>query len=121
MIPTIVTKGKVLDYIPSYTFKLFYLSRYYSSFNCVSVLTILIVPSIVSFLFIIYISAFFKLFLLLYGPLKYLSLLKSLVWPLPFRSSPISIVICVVWEGTTSIDEKSLCCRSLSVGKDSFS
>ena len=63
--PIIITKGKVLNYAPFYTFKLFNLSRYYGSFDYISALTIPIVPGIVSFLSIVYISAVFKLFLLL--------------------------------------------------------
>ena len=89
-------KGEVLNYIPPYTFKLFHLPRYCGSFNYISTPTVLIVPSIVSFLFIIYISAIFKLFLLLQGPLKRLSLLESLVQSLPLRISPTFIVIRVV-------------------------
>ena len=61
LILAIIVKGKVLNYIPPYTFKLFYLPRYYSSFNYISALTILIAPYIVSFFSIVYISAVSKL------------------------------------------------------------
>src|SRR6266566_6783762 len=77
----IIIKGKVLNYMPFYTFKLFHFFKYYSSFNCVSTLINSIVLYIVSLFSILYISAFFKPFLLLYGLLKYFLLLGSLIWP----------------------------------------
>ena len=46
-----------------------------------------IAPYIISLLPIIYISSILKLFFLLQSPLKCLSLLKSLVWPLLPRST----------------------------------
>ncbi len=65
LILVVVIKGKVLDYIPSCSLKLFYALQYYCPFNYISVLTNSIVPGIVSLLFILYISAFFKPFFLL--------------------------------------------------------
>ena len=96
IIPIIIIKGKVLNYIPPYTFKLFHLFRYYGSFDYISTLTILIVSSIISFFSIVYISAVFKLSLLLWGPLKCFSLLESLIWPLPLGLSPVSVVVYIV-------------------------
>src|SRR6266567_4025208 len=84
LIYIIVAKGKIFNYILLSTLKLFFTFYALEFFNVLKwhyTLTF-ITLYIMSLLPIIYISSIFKLFLLLWSPLKCLSLLKSLVWPL---------------------------------------
>jgi len=64
------------------SFKLLCSLRCSCALYCSSALTLLIVSSIIILFFIVYTSSIFKLLLLLWSPLKCLSLLESLVWPL---------------------------------------
>ena len=78
----IIAEYKTLDYAFSYTFNLFPTLRFTDALYCISSLTLSIVFNKMSLSSILYTSSFFILFILLWSPLKYLFLLRSLVQPL---------------------------------------
>jgi len=76
----VITKGKVLNYTPFYSFKFFYSFGCPYTLYCSSALTFLAIFSVVILFPAIYTSSFFKPLFLLWSPLKRLLLLKSLIW-----------------------------------------
>ena len=83
--PTTFIYTDTLDYIFSYTFNLFPILKFISTLYCISSLILSIVFNKISLSFTLYINSFLIPFILLWSLLKYLLLLKSLVWPLLFR------------------------------------
>ena len=78
----VIAECKALNCIFSCGFNLTFTLQCASTLYCISSLTLFTVSSIISLFFILYISSFLIPFILLQSPLKYLLLLKSLVWPL---------------------------------------
>ena len=76
----VITENKMLYCTSFYFFKFFCSLRCGHALYCFSTLTLSTVSSIMTLFSIIYTSSIFKPLLLLWGLLKCLSLLESLVW-----------------------------------------
>ena len=78
----IIAEYKTLNYIFFYAFNLFPTLKFINTFYCISSLTLPIVFNKIFLSFILYVSSFFILFILLWSLFKCLLLLRSQVWPL---------------------------------------
>ena len=78
----VITKGEMLHCISPCSFELLCSLKCSHALYCTGFLTLLTVSSIIILFPTVYTSSIFEPLLLLWSPLKHLSLLESMVWPL---------------------------------------
>ena len=92
----IVIKDEVLNQTLPYCLYLVIISCYIGALSCVVLLTSFTVFNKMTFPAAFYICAIFELLLLLWSPLKYLLLLRSLVWLLLLNSLSLKSLILIL-------------------------